>query len=469
MRRPSSLNKKYLLYLFFLLAALAPYIYLSFFAHPVADDLAGAYQVRNTPAKEVLEHCYLNWGGRYIPHLLMFLNPIVYNSLLCYKLIPVLLFILTGCSFYLFISSFLKNITRSLHILAFSVLFLLLYIHQMPNIAEGFYWYAGSSTYQTANIFCLIYFSFLINYLKREYFLSKLIHQTFFIFVLFICLGFNEVTTGTLVLFNLFLSFIAYKYFKPNKAKLIFFVLLNFCFAGIMIFSPGNEARSLYFSENHRFIRSLVFSSLQTLRFSMEWISSIPLLIASILYLNLHSKLSEKYLLFKRSFFLSPLSSTLILFLPVFISVFIPYWAMGMLGQHRTVNCGYFFFLIFWFINLSVWLNYFNYSKQTISLNNFNLLIILLFGVGLIFTKNGYNACYDIFYGRAKSFNEQMNRRYSLIQEGKNSDSQIIILPGIDNPPKTLFVLDIEKDPNSWINNCYVLYYELGNKKIIKE
>jgi len=47
------------------------------------------------------------------------------------------------------------------------------------------------------------------------------------------------------------------------------------------------------------------------------------------------------------------------------------------------------------------------------------------------------------------------------------NDVDTIYFKAIENKPQTLFILEISKNPNHWINQCYNVYFEKPNTKII--
>ena len=62
-----------------------------------------------------------------------------------------------------------------------------------------------------------------------------------------------------------------------------------------------------------------------------------------------------------------------------------------------------------------------------------------------------------------------MNDRYHIISKERESGKDTIYFEPIINPPKSLFVLDITDDYNHWLNKGYAIYFNLGEKKILKK
>ncbi|HET8963661.1 MAG TPA: DUF6056 family protein, partial [Chitinophagales bacterium] len=446
---------------------LIPYLYISIYANPVADDLTYSADGKNSNLLTLLIRDYYGWNGRYASNIFVFNNPMVYNSLIVYKLMPVLIIVLMLISNFIFIRELLNRELDKADEMLISLLLTLLFLHQMPIPSEGIYWFTGAVTYQLATIFTVVYFSFLLMYIHKRILLkSRIIHLFILFFFLVSSIGFNEVHMIALLSFASISLFIVWKNKLEWQRLFTALFIITLLSAAAMFFAPGNEVRASLAPGNHRFFPSLLFSLIQTLRFFLEWSSSLPLLISSVFYYFLHKKIAH-IRLFSVSFYLKPFYSGLLLFFVIFIAVFPPYWSTGILGQHRTLNVAYYFFLLAWFINLSVFFNWCETKLLAIRIWNnqlkIGLIIILLFS--LFFTKNEYHILNDLFYHRAAFFDLQMKKRYELMHTTKDT---IFFSPIID-PPKTLFMYDVTANPDDWQNKSYTIYFNCREKVLVKK
>jgi hypothetical protein len=456
------------LFLISVLLLFVPYFYISRYASPVADDFVYAANGKTNSFLSLQLSQYLGWSGRYIANMLVFINPLVYNSFLVYKLVPIVLIVLMVLSNHFFVETLMGKRQSGTQSFIITLLLSLLFFYQMPILSEGIYWYTGSVTYQLATVFGMLYISLLIRYTQGWLLLkSSVIHISLLILLLIISIGFNEVHMLALVLFGCISLFIVTKNKLPHKSLFICLLVVTVVFSCILIFAPGNENRANQAINNHRFFYSLGMSFAQTIRFFLDWVSSVPLLVLSFLYYFLNKKLSEDNRLFSASFYLSPQYTIALLFMIIFIAVFPPYWATGMLGQHRTLNVAYYLFLILWFINLTVCFNFYKNELAGIKPINSKMQTTLLavIVVSMFFSKNGYDLLTDIFYGRAKAFDKQMTARYAQL---KLSADTVYFHP-IQDPPQSLFLYDVKEDPTNWLNQSYNLYFECKDKSIIKK
>lgn len=448
------------LFIIFLFLAILPFCYLSFFTNPSSDDFGFACQAQNNGLWDLTKQTFLNWNGRYISNFFIYLNPIANGNFMGYKMIPVVFIILFLVACYYFISKWFHFLNRTLRVMI-ALIFSLLFINNMPIISEGLYWYTGSVIYFLGLILSLIYLGLLIHQLKT----NKIGMTTLLLTgILFLICGFNEVLS---LLFLIGLSLATWLVFKKRlqaKKVLSIQLVMVIIFSGVMFFSPGNEYRSAAYDNTHDIMHSLSYSCAQVIRFFSLWTLSLPLIAASVLYFQLNKKLVASSRLFQQSFYVNRWVSLLLMFITIFICVFPAYWATGILGQHRTLNVAYFFFIICWFMNLTVWFNYYN-NKVALQSKK-RVLVASFLIIGLIGTNNGYKGLKDIFTGSAKNYNDEMNERYLTLSTPKKLPQTIFLKP-IQSKPKTLFVSDISNSPDDWVNQAYIAYFGLGEKEVV--
>lgn len=451
--------------IFFLLLGFLPYLYLSFFTQPIADDFAFAAQYKNNNYFSLVKETYFNSSGRYLSNFLIYLNPISFNSFFGYQLIPFSLIIFSIISFYYFFKTVFVALTKQM-IWIITLSFSLIFISLLPNIAEQIYWFTGSMIYHLGLLITIIYFTFLIKLFRNELVISKTIHLIILGLLLLIAAGFNEVLTVSLFLILVVLLILFYKNKWEGKNVIAIQFLLLLVFITVLVLAPGNILRESYYPNKHQFFHSLIYSLAQTVRFSVKWILSPTLLMASILFIGFYDKKIKHITLFKESFYLNKWASLFILFSTIFVCVFPPYWATGILGQHRTVNVAFFFFLIIWFVNLSVWLNSFSVKMQSFKLLKQKRIFIVLFLCSGFFFGNGWHSLTDIFTGKAVNYKRQLDLRHKALSDFQINNKKELILTPINFKPKCLFVLEISDDPNYWTNKSYNVYYKLNNKEV---
>ncbi|MCO6500966.1 MAG: hypothetical protein J5I47_11425 [Vicingus serpentipes] len=452
-----SVKNKANLFFGLLVLAIFPYCYLSFFAQPIAEDFGFAHYYQKSEFLALLKNSYLKMNGRYIANVLMYLNPLSFNCFLGYQFIPLLLIFFTVVGNLFLVNQtfpFLSLIKRI--IIAFAVT--LLFLCNLPIISEGIYWYTAAVIYQGGIICALFYMATFIKTIGKNQLLGKVILTM----LLFLLCGFNEVLTLLVVFFLLAITVLAFLNKKYERKAILWQCIFAILFASILIFSPGNSVREGMYENNNKWMYSLVYSTLQVVRFSFSWIFSLGLVTTSFLYLLVHEEWKKHSEVVRNSFYLNRWTALALLLCTIFICVFPAYWATGILGQHRTLNVAYFFFLIMWFLNLSVWMNSFKNKIKLKRVHQQKHKIAVMFLLGILLTGNGYDAMVDIFSGDAHRFNKELNERHAILQEATKNHPSAVVLKPLTARPKTLFVTEISTEAKFWTNQGYNTYFNLN-------
>ena len=399
--------------------------WLAQYAHPMGDDWSYARMGMDHGLLPWLKDQYFTWNGRYFSNALVGRGPLTLgiDHLWMYRCVPVVLIALTWCAYTAFLRALFRDAFTHMQTWAAGLVFTALFLHGMPDLGEGIYWYTGAVTYQLGTCLLLFHLAAFFMYLQGRYVLTRVPHIFLNVVLALLVVGSSEVHMLLLLVIHAVILVVRWRNAKrPTKAEwvMITTVLLG---AAVMYFAPGNAVRASYFDTKHELWRSLGWSVLQTGRFTGLWLIDRVLFFTFFLYVPLSRDLSRRVPLFQRSFGLTPLTSTLALLSVTFLCVFPAYWSTGMLGQHRTLNVAYAFFLPLWFINLTVWTNRFNYWSAFSSKPWAIVTFIAIAMIGLFISRNGSAVTSDLFTGTAADFDRQMNARYELLLNEEN-DSQ---------------------------------------------
>ncbi len=438
----------------FMAAAFIPYLLVVWYVHPAGDDLTYAHKTRDQGWATAYVQEYTAWNGRYISNALVLASPFLKN-LFWYRAVALVQILLVLLAFRELVrtSLFCPPVNNWLP----SLFLTLLFLYGMPDLAEGVYWYTGAVTYQTGLVFALLHLSFFLRFRHRN---GKFV--AFLSLVsLFLATGFNEVLMALLLAFHagVFLWELVRK--KAGAWSFLFF-LVAISGASLMYFSPGNAVRAAHFSRDHELIHTLLMSGAQTLRFATSWLSELPVLIGSlILFLNAgHLKMSlppfltgQKKLLWL--FFGIP-------FLVIFICCALPYWSTGILGQHRTINTAYAFFLISWGWFMILWGRHWDSKAFPSWLFRWQWVMVMIAVLSMALTNNGQRVAEDLITGKARTFDEELTQRYELLEKCRDKDQEACSLPPLSVRPESLFILDIKEDPSHWVNRGYSLFFRTG-------
>jgi hypothetical protein len=209
---------------------------------------------------------------------------------------------------------------------------MLIYIQGMPIISEGLYWFTGSITY----FLDLVFFNFFLSFYHTNF--RSFSWKSYLILILWLMLaiGSNEVLAIWCVLITCVVSFLQ----RRIKTEFLWALVLF----GIVLFAPGNQIRMSHFDNTHNLIYSATMTVMQMLRFTFYWFFSISNMIFVLLLIAVKPAIKQAL---KKGIEKPPVLLLLFMYiLLLFTSIFPAYWSTGMMGQHRTVNLAYQFFLI---------------------------------------------------------------------------------------------------------------------------
>lgn len=447
----AKINKHYF-FICIALIAVFPFFLLSLFNNPASDDFAYCNESQIRSFFDFQKYLYFEWSGRYFSNfLLSLIESVIYKQFYWYKLIPILIILLFIFSIFSFLT-ILKLKISLLEKISLVGFFLFLYIYQMPDVYQGFYWVPGLLTYQLSQVFVLFFFIFLFRYFQN----NKNVYLLFSIFLLFAAIGSNEITAVSLLFIISLLFLYNYIVFDKFNKTLFYVLILAMCFVFMAVLAPGNAVRAEQIKIKHQLVYSL-FRSLQlSISLLFKWMPIIT--ICCLFFLKKIIQIIEQRI--NGQYLIHPFFSFFILFVLVFISVFACFWSTNVLPPNRTLNTIYFFFIItFIYFIFSVIYHYlvlkkidFTYSKGTKTC--MGIIIVLC----LLSTNNSTLAYYELISGKAYKYNKEMTARFELLENSKELE---IVLPALINKPQTVYSseMGITNDKNNWKNSAISRYF----------
>lgn len=427
-----------------LLVMLAPFIYLVFFAHPIADDLVFGYKSKTHNFWELTQQTYLTWNGRYSGNFFIYLFPVSIDNLTLYRGLLLANIILLIIGFYYFFSRLFYD-SNAITKWSITFLSLLTYISITANIAEAFYWFTSVVYYQLSLSLFLIVLGLIVDYNQKRYYLHAKFHVLLILIIEFVLVGLNE----TMALTSFFLFMFLFVWLGVRKKQNFTFWLSLFivAFLGlvIVVFSPGNENRMANYVDNEDLFKASFMGFLQVIRFTIQFVLSFSglfyFLFIACFYKALPSiikDLPKRYLI---------LSFLVVLFLCAAPS----YFATGMLGQHRTMNVAALFFVI-----LLTLLALKAGKELSERLPRNPEKMVLYFVIFFFVIGNGRIAILDLYRGDAQQYSDQLNKRYVALKEKKSTKE----LYRLSKNPKSLFIVDIKNNDEYWVDKAYLLDFE---------
>ena len=187
-----------------------------------------------------------------------------------------------------------------------------------------------------------------------------------------------------------------------------------------------------------------------------QWMLNVPFVLLSAVVIANAGKLKSSM---KADYRLLLLAILLV----VLCGSFLPYFATGMLGQHRTINYVFFFFILLWVLFLLAVSARFNLpgKLQPLQRNSTTTLLLLTSILQMAITGNGVKLLSDIKHGAFSRYETAFYKRQAAILQ--NTDKPIKKLETI---PATFSIVDVRSDTTWWVDKCMKKYYEKTGKVI---
>ena len=427
-----------------------PFTILSFFYNPGSDDFDYAYESQTENFFPLQIRRYNEWSGRYFSNGIISFDPLTYNNYFFLKIVPILLFLLFIYSLFFFFTSPQLKIKKKKILLIVSTLFVL-YLYQMPNVCEGFYWMPGSITNQLPISLSLLFFGLMTRCFDKK----RFYHIPLLILLLAAIIGCNEII---IVILGILLSVLWMVYFiKNKKVSIIFSLLLLFfiLFSAIEILAPGNTVRASIIPVEHDFFYSVLKSVQFSFKYFFRWFSFIAITILFFVDEIIDFIKDNQF----KAYFLHPLIVLVILLIMMFVVFFLGFWTLHSVIPDRSINTLYFFYIILLgYLCISV-ISFFKleFNSKNNSLIKIALGIVIL--TSFLADNNIMVAYNDLLTGKAYNYDKEMKNRIEIL---KNSKEKQCILPVLTNFPVTIYnsvTMGLTNDKNNWKNKEIMRYY----------
>lgn len=423
-----------------LLLSIVPFLILAFFCHPAYDDFCSAVGTLKAGFIEWQRVMYVGITGRYFNMAILYFSPLNAGSFVGYKVLALLIILLLFVSIFYFLDALFKSNIGLLDKLIGAGFLLAVFSNQMPDVTEAYYLMTARNAYQLPNVLTLFFFALVLRSSEKSKRAQRLV-TILCCFLIFAIVGCSENAMLILALFVFPITINLWLEKSEQRGTWLIFSIVVIVCAGIVIAAPGNVVRTQLFPGRHRLFYSLGMSLRQEVSFLLIWCSNFAFVLGTFFFIPVAARLSDR-IPFLRHLRFHPLICTLLLLLLVFLGLFPSYWTMGMMGQHRTVNAVYFFFLIGWFINIVIWVDYLQRKRGLV----FARLPAYVYVIGvplllctLSLTNNTRVAIADLVRGRAYSYHKAVNERYEQFKQcAREGHVDNCPVQTVSDPPPTI-------------------------------
>lgn len=449
----------YLLFLGTGLLVLLPFLLLTQYNHPQADDYGFAVRDMTHGFWETQKNYYMNWSGRYFSTAAASVNPIIYGNFGIYKACSLLLILLLAALSCLLLHRLFRKKFSILQTLALAALFLSTYLMQMPSVSEGLFWLSGYLGYQLPNLMMLLLLISLISFSQTN---SKNLKALYITIAALLCIamaGSNEMSL-VLAFTTTLLLLVSNRKNRQNRPYILSLFAVCAVACMVAVLAPGNYVRMEDHPDAGKPVWSVVYAAFLTGLSFYRWL--VPVLLATVLYtfywgLPLAGKLQNNI------FNISLRRSLLYFIVTLFLMQFAFTWAVGERPTPRVENVIYFFFVFGWFYNVQVALTKYGHLlqaernlSQVLPLAVFILFLLQVFSMD----SNIATAYTDLVSGKAAAYDKALQQRYAYLRNSGCDTCAIKPLPAI---PQTLYFTDIlegQENSSFWVNAGFAAYWD---------
>ena len=193
------------------------------------------------------------------------------------------------------------------------------------------------------------------------------------------------------------------------------------------------------------------------------------MIIASILFTPFALTLINENAWLKKLTSIHPVLNFLIIIVFLSVQAFPSYLGMTDVDP-RVWSSIYFFFLVSWFFNWLVLVNFFKPQVEQLNYSNLYAIKIILILILLFSAQGNINQAYLDLFTKAPQYSAHLNERYKLIQASKGKD--LVVPPIFERTykyPKTIFSSDISTNALDYRNTSVSEYFGLKSIRISKE
>lgn len=457
-----------------LIVFVAPFVALSFFAHPSHDDYCYTNAVLKMGLWGTSIDYFYELTGRYFSVFVSALFGLAGNLISAYPFFVLFLICTSFLAVYCLALSLLRGALPQSEIFWIALAAFCMYLSAIPYPSQAFYWLTGGLHYQFAASMLVLFAAALASEWKSRSRFAHALRMSVCCLLAVAVVGTNEtdlflalgVTTAGAVL--------TFKTDRPAFHVWVAALAAALLFSLPAILAPGNYVRALELPVTHphfELLRAMYQSIKYGCYFFLRFLVRSPsLIILSVVLVPIALHVSQRMEFLKRITTGHLLIGAALWLGMLMLSFFPRCFVLGHVGPPRAINTSYLVFLIGWFINLFLfvaWLRRrygpaFQIAPRLLSVSRIAFVVVLL-------TLGNFptSARELIFY--APTYRAEMLQRYEIIRESVKQGKLDVEVPPVSPGPVFLAAADdLRADISYWYNTCMAEYFRAQSLKASK-
>lgn len=418
----------------------------AYYVYPTAEDLGLAALSRDTGIIKAALNTLNTLDGRYTTNILHGINPLAFNWYYGYKLMPIITLVLFSFSMFVFFNNYFINKSK-LENGIFSTGLVIVFF-SLLNLSTTLYWMITSFVYLYPIIFFLFFYSFYLNYFKKEKEYQLMLGH----FFLFLLLGCSELY---LISIGLFLSYQLYIHYSNPKFRniILFYLLIYIASSFLFVSSPGIYNRLVTYEQQREAFYSNILGSIFELTFLVfKQLFSFTFLTFLLLFISRYKKNYNH--------------PKILVFVLVFTFFLMKIVLINLVGVGeipiRTLSA----FLPILILTILIFL-----SKWDAIYRRYEIAITVIFLLSFLFEKNSINEIRsDYFSGKLETYKNIMDENYQALNVSKEEDCiKVVILKDIASFIPRSIAADPIIVPNRFYpqwNSAYEKYFKVDEIRL---
>lgn len=431
------------------LIGVLPFVLLSTYAHPSADDWYMAADTLEKGFWRANVDYYLGLTGRFFSSALLFMNPIML-SFTWFKVYSMLLVLALPVSMRWAAGAWFPQAGKAWHWLL-AVMSSVFFLWGMASPAQGFYWGTGSVGYMLPGILSLCLGGILgLKCLDAGW--KPLPGRLITAMLLALAItGCSEVAMALLLAHICLINALFLWRHRHCSFPLLLVLASTFLGVAVVMLTPGNAVRQTWYSSEiqHAFLPAMLMALKLAVRQVGIWMIYLPLALFS---LAAFVAWPETLRMSRPRAWECVIAAVILMTGGVCGGFFLGAWSMGAVIPLRAVNLMLLFFIIDWVLFLAGLvglLRTLNLRLPQPGLLSVLGAIVVFGGCTMLMKNNVKQAWGDLLSGQASLYDQESSRRHAMIREAAGPD---VLVPPLKARPATIFFNDLTADPDNWRN-----------------
>lgn len=442
-----------------------PFVLLSLYAHPSADDWYMAADTLDKGFWKSNVDFYFGLTGRFFSSALLFMNPILL-SMDAFKFYSMGLVLGLVASAHWAVGAWFPR-TSELWRWLLAIMMSVMFFWSMASPAQGLYWGTGSAGYTVPGITSLCLAALLgVRSLDDPHWRPSGLRLVGVALLALATTGCTEVAMAMLFVHVVALNGMFLRFQRKLSPPLLVLLVATLIGVAIVVLAPGNAVREAWYQNDvhHRLVPSLLMALKLGLKQIAVWLAYAPIFLFSLVALTVWPAMPRVSL--RHGWEMVAVSSALIV-CTVVGGFFLGTWSMGAVIPLRAVNLVLLFFIVDWLVLLAGVVTLLRcYEVEIPRAGAFlSACAFCIFCAGMLSSNNNLKTAWqDLVSGSAAQYGRESTLRYAMI---RSSDQPNVMLPALRARPRSLFFNDLTTDPTNWRNVGCSRFFQKGSVALL--